>query len=103
EDAYSLPAIQDRKTGGRDYWPLLSDYTRRWRALSVELTIRYQRASVPINITTGSISPIIFLLMALMQMVGMVGKVSATDILAMLTQIGILAAAIMKTTGGLYW
>jgi ABC-type multidrug transport system fused ATPase/permease subunit len=99
-DAYSLPGIQDRKTGGKDFLPELCGYARELKKSSVR-TISVARGSfVPFNIVAGSLSPLLFLMMALMSMSGLTGEMSLTSILAMLAQLSIMAAKLTEFISG---
>lgn len=100
-DAYSIPGIQDRKTGGKDFLPPLRNYTSEWRKASVRTISLARGAYVPINIVVASMSPLLFLMMALMQMGGLVEQASLTVILAMQAQVGIMAAKLSGVTSGL--
>jgi ABC-type bacteriocin/lantibiotic exporter with double-glycine peptidase domain len=99
-DAYSVSGIQDRKTGGKDFLPQLRGYAREWRRASVRTICLARTAFVPTSIVVGSLSPFLFLMMALMQMSGLTGEMSLTGILAMLAQLSIMASKLAGVTSG---
>ncbi|WP_220204405.1 ATP-binding cassette domain-containing protein [Reticulibacter mediterranei] len=93
-DAYSMSGIQDRKTGGKDFLPQISGYAHEWKKASVRTICLARTAYVPTSIVVGSLSPLLFLVMAL------TGGMSLTGILAMLAQLSIMASKLAGVTSG---
>jgi ABC-type bacteriocin/lantibiotic exporter with double-glycine peptidase domain len=100
-DAYSIAGIQDRKTGGKDFLPQISGYVREWKRASVRTIYLARGAFVPTSIVVGSLSPLLFLMMTLMQISGLTEGMSLTGILAMLAQVSIMASKLAGVTSGL--
>jgi len=98
--AYSISGIQDRKTGGKDFLPALRSSAHAWKKASVRTISLARVAFVPLNIIVGSLSPLLFLMMALMQMSGLAEEMSLTGILAMLAQLSMMAAKLTGVTSG---